>query len=62
MKFKILKWKILILKIKIIGYLLDFIKPLLLKYDLRLFKAFYSLICNRLVKVYDEVVVYARQQ
>lgn len=56
MNFKILKWKILLLKIKICGKFLNTLNQILLKHDIRFIGLLYSVACKKLLAIYDEVL------
>ncbi len=56
MNFKILQWKILLLKIKICGKFLNTLKRILLKHDIRFIRLLYSAACKKLLDIYDEVL------
>lgn len=56
MNFKILQWKILLLKIKICGKFLNTLNQILLKHDIRFIRLLYSAACKKLLDIYDEVL------
>lgn len=56
MNFKILQWKILLLKIKIYGGVMTLMKQVLQKYDIKLIRLLYSAACKKLLNIYDEVL------
>lgn len=56
MNFKILKWKILLYKIKIYGNTMNVMKQILQKHDIKFIRLLYSAACRKLVDVYDEVL------
>lgn len=56
MNFKILQWKILLLKIKIYGGVMTLMKQTLQKHDIKLIRLLYSAACKKLLNIYDEVL------
>lgn len=56
MNFKILQWKILLLKIKICGGIMTLMKHVLQKHDIHFIRLLYSATCKKLLNIYDEVL------
>lgn len=56
MNFKILQWKILLLKIKICGGIMTLMKQVLQKHDIHFIRLLYSAACKKLLNIYDEVL------
>ena len=56
MNLKILKWKLLLYKVKIYGYTLNLIKRILDKHDIKAIRLLYSVICKGLVDLYMEIL------
>ena len=56
MNFKILQWKILLLKIKIYGGIMTLMKHVLQKHDIYFIRLLYSAACKKLLNIYDEVL------
>ena len=56
MNFKILQWKILLLKIKIYGGIMTLMKQVLQKHDIHFIRLLYSSACKKLLNIYDEVL------
>ena len=55
-RIKILTWKILIYKIKLYGCVLDVLKSILNKHNIKAIRLLYSAICSGLVNLYNEVL------